>query len=63
MNDFVKALSIADIAVVTDIMGSREKNTDGVYAEQLAEKIPNAVWFKTDHEDRKSTRLNSSHCG
>ena len=50
MNDFVKALSIADIAVVTDIMGSREKNTDGVYAEQLAEKIPNAVWFKTDHE-------------
>ena len=50
MNDFVKALSIADIAVITDIMGSREKNTDGVYAEQLAEKIPNAVWFKTDHE-------------
>ena len=50
MNDFVKALSIADIAVITDIMGSREKNTDGVYAEQLEEKIPNAVWFKTDHE-------------
>ncbi len=25
MNDFVKALSIADIAVITDIMGSREK--------------------------------------
>ena len=26
-------------------MGCREKNTDGVYTSQLAEKIPGAVWF------------------
>lgn len=50
MDDFVKALSIADIPVITDIMGSREKNVHGIYTEQLAEKIPNAVWFNTPHE-------------
>lgn len=50
MDDFVDALSIADIPVITDIMGSREKNVHGIYAEQLAEKIPNAVWFETPHQ-------------
>ncbi|MGN0595495.1 MAG: UDP-N-acetylmuramate--L-alanine ligase [Hominimerdicola sp.] len=50
MDDFVSALEIADIAVVTDIMGSREKNTDGIYTEQLAGKIKGAVWFDTPHE-------------
>ncbi len=43
MDDFVSALSIADKAVVTDIMGSREKNTFGVSAEQLVEKLENGV--------------------
>ena len=50
MEDFVKALSIADIPVVTDIMGSREKNMHGIYTEQLASRIPNAVWFDAPHE-------------
>ena len=50
LDDFVKALSIADIAVITDIMGSREKNTVGIYSEDLASKIKGAVWFETDHE-------------
>lgn len=50
LEDFVKALSIADIAVITDIMGSREKNTIGIYTEDLASRIPGAVWFETDHE-------------
>ncbi|MBQ9375095.1 MAG: UDP-N-acetylmuramate--L-alanine ligase [Ruminococcus sp.] len=50
MDDFVKALSIADIPVITDIMGSREKNVHGIYAEQLAKKIDGAVWFDTPHE-------------
>lgn len=50
LDDFVKALSIADVAVITDIMGSREKNTIGIYTEDLASKIPGAVWFETDHE-------------
>ncbi|MBR6872017.1 MAG: UDP-N-acetylmuramate--L-alanine ligase [Ruminococcus sp.] len=50
LNDFVKALSIADIPVITDIMGGREKNTDHIYSEDLASKIEGAVWFETDHE-------------
>lgn len=50
MEDFVKALSIADIPVLTDIMGSREKNIHGIYTEQLASKIPGAVWFDTPHD-------------
>lgn len=50
MDDFVKALSIADISVITDIMGSREKNTHGIYTQMLGEKTPNAVWFDTPHD-------------
>lgn len=50
MDDFVKALSIADISVITDIMGSREKNTNGIYTEMLGEKAKNSVYFKTPHE-------------
>ena len=50
LEDFVKALSIADIAVITDIMGGREKNDAGIYTEDLASKIEGAVWFDTDHE-------------
>lgn len=50
MDDFAEALSIADISVITDIMGSREKNTHGIYTEMLGEKTPNAVWFNTPHE-------------
>ncbi|WP_124101096.1 UDP-N-acetylmuramate--L-alanine ligase [Ruminococcus sp. Marseille-P6503] len=50
LNDFVTALSIADKAVITDIMGSREKNTYGIYTEDLASKIEGAVWFNTSHE-------------
>lgn len=45
MDDFARALSIADHVVMSEIMGSREKNTDGVYTSQLAEKIPGSVWF------------------
>ena len=50
MDDFVSALEIADIAVITDIMGSREKNTDGIYTEMLGEKVKGSVYFVTDHE-------------
>ena len=49
LDDFVSALSIADTAVITDIMGSREKNDVGIYSEDLASKIDGAVWFETDH--------------
>lgn len=45
MDDFAKALSIADKTVLTEIMGSREKNTFNVYAKDLCEKIDGCVWF------------------
>ena len=50
MDDFARALEIADISVITDIMGSREKNEHGIYTEMLGAKTKNAVWFDTPHE-------------
>lgn len=45
LDDFAKVLSIADYVVLSEIMGSREKNTYNIYAKDLAEKIPGCVWF------------------
>lgn len=45
MDDFAQALSIADHVVMSEIMGSREKNTEGVYTAQLAQKIPGSIWY------------------
>lgn len=50
MEDFAKALKIADVAVITDIMGSREKNTEHIYTEMLGERVKGSVYFLTDHE-------------
>lgn len=50
MDDFVTALSVADHVVMSEIMGSREKNTYNVYTKDLAEKIPSSVWFNTFKE-------------
>lgn len=50
LDDFVKALSIADKVVLTEIMGSREKNTYNIYSKDLAEKIEGCVWFPTFEE-------------
>ena len=50
MQAFAEALRIPDFAVMTEIMGSREVNTDGVYTLQLAELIPGSVWFETQKE-------------
>ena len=62
LDDFVKALSIPDIAVITDIMGGREKNDVGIYTEDLASKIEGAVWFETDHETAdKQTAQQKEH--
>lgn len=49
-DEFVDVLSIPDRCVMTEIMGSREVNTYGIYTSQLAEKIPNSVWFNTQEE-------------
>lgn len=47
LSDFSKALSIADISLITEIMGSREKNTFGIKANDLVVKTPNAVLAPT----------------
>ena len=48
LDDFARVLAIPDCAVLTDIMGSREKNTYGIFTRHLAEKIPDCVWFPQD---------------
>lgn len=55
LDEFAEALSIPDHAVLTDIMGSREKNTYHIFTRQLGEKIPNAVWFPQDENDPETT--------
>ena len=50
MDDFADALSIADRVVLTEIMGSREKNTYNVYSADLAAKIDGCKWFPTFEE-------------
>lgn len=50
MDDFAEVLQIPDRCVLTEIMGSREINTYNVYTAQLAQKIPNSVWFNTFDE-------------
>lgn len=43
LNDFAKALKIADKVILTPIMGSREKNEWGVSSEQLASLLPDCT--------------------
>ncbi|MBQ2676208.1 MAG: UDP-N-acetylmuramate--L-alanine ligase [Clostridia bacterium] len=45
LDDFASVLQIADQAVLSEIMGSREINTYGIHTTDLVEKIPGAVWF------------------
>lgn len=48
LDDFARVLQIPDKTVLTDIMGSREKNTYGILTRHLAEKIPECIWFPQD---------------
>ena len=50
LDEFAEALSIADKVVLTEIMGSREKNTYDIYAKDLAAKIDGCVWYPTFEE-------------
>ena len=50
LDDFARVLTIPDYTVLTDIMGSREKNTYGIFTRHLAEKIPGCIWFPQDEE-------------
>ncbi len=49
-DDFVRVLKIPERCVMTEIMGSREVNTYGIYTKDLADKIPDSVWFNTFEE-------------
>lgn len=44
---FAEVLSLADKVVLTEIMGSREKNTYNIYSSDLAAKIDGCVWYPT----------------
>lgn len=44
-DDFVRVLGIPDLVVLSEIMGSREKNTYNIYSKDLCEKIDGSVWF------------------
>ncbi len=51
LDEFAEALSIPDKCVITAIMGSREKNTYGIYDRDLAAKIDGAVCFEEQDHD------------
>lgn len=54
MKEFKDALSIADEVVLTDIMGSREKNTYNIFTRNLAETIDGAIYFPQDETAKPS---------
>ena len=43
-DDFVRELKAADLVVLTDIYAAREKNTVGISSQDLAERIPGALY-------------------
>ncbi len=42
-DEFIEALSLADKVILTSIMGSREQNTYGIYSEDIAAKLKDAI--------------------
>ena len=50
IDDFAKALSIADKAIVSEILAVRETNIYDIYAEDLCDKIEGSVYLKTFEE-------------
>lgn len=45
LGDFAKALSAADVAIVSDILGSREQNEWNVHSEQITEQMENGIYI------------------
>lgn len=58
--EFANALSLADHVIVSDIMGSREKNEWGVSSTQITERIPHAHYLATFEEISKFVAKNVS---
>lgn len=50
LDDFARALKIADKCVISEIMGSREINEIGIMATDLSDKIPGSVQLDTFEE-------------
>lgn len=57
IDDFAEALSIPDKAVLTNIMGSREKNTYNIFTKDLADKIEGCIYF-----DKDKTAVQTNEC-
>ncbi|MBR3867863.1 MAG: UDP-N-acetylmuramate--L-alanine ligase [Clostridia bacterium] len=53
LDDFADVLKIPDKVIMTEIMGSREKNTYNIYTKDLADKIPGSEWYPTFEEVSK----------
>ncbi len=58
-DEFVEVLQIADRVVLSEIMGSREKNTYHIYSKDLCEKMPGSVWFNTFEEIKEYVLANA----
>lgn len=58
--DFADALKIADRVVLSEIMGGREENTYDIYAKNLADLIPDSVWFPEFEEIADYVMANAS---
>lgn len=50
IDDFAEALSIADKAIISEILAVRETNIYDIYAEDLCKKIKNSNYLKTFEE-------------
>ena len=50
LDDFARVLQIPDKCVISAIMGSREVNTIGIKAKDLADKVPGSVQLDTFEE-------------
>lgn len=50
LDDFARVLQIPDKCVISEIMGSREVNTIGIKAKDLADKIPGSIQLDTFEE-------------
>ncbi len=50
LDDFAEVLKIPDKVIMTEIMGSREKNTYNIYTKDLAVKIPDSEWYESFDE-------------
>ena len=50
LDDFARVLQIPDKCVISEIMGSREVNTIGIKAKDLADKVPGSVQLDTFEE-------------